>query len=147
MHSRRDMHSRQTRCTGHCLQHPDGCCQPLLTACPSCLPYPRPLPRSWSVSLNRSSVTQTSAAFKISPPSEGGPYTTYVLSVCPKPASGAPNWDACPKVNCLATQLASCNVSGLAAGTAYVVSGVASNAYGVTSIRSSAAGVTTLPWP
>lgn len=99
------------------------------------------------MSLNAGSVTQTSAAFKISPPSEGGPYTTYVLSVCPKPSSGAPNWDACPKTTCLSSQLASCKVSGLTAGTAYVVSGVASTTDGVTSVRSTAASLTTLPWP
>ena len=93
------------------------------------------------------SETQSSASIKINPPSDGGPFAKYVLSVCPKPRSGTPNWDACPQTNCSPSQVAGCLVSGLSANTAYVVSGVAFTADNVVTIRSASADFTTLPWP
>ncbi|PRW44907.1 fibronectin isoform X1 [Chlorella sorokiniana] len=101
----------------------------------------------WSVSVVPDSVTQSSASIKITPPSEGGPFAKYVLSVCTKPRSGAPNWDACPQTTCSPSQVAGCPVSGLNSNTAYVVSGVAFTADGVATIRSAAAAFSTLPWP
>lgn len=93
------------------------------------------------------SITQTSASVKITPPSEGGPFVRYVLAVCPKPRSGAPNWDACPPTSCQPNEVEACPITGLAAGTSYVVSGVAFTAEDVATIRSAADEFATRPWP
>ncbi len=102
---------------------------------------------SWSVAVVAESETQNSAEIRINPPSEGGPFAKFVLAVCPKPRSGAPNWDACPQVQCTTSQVAACPVSGLSANTAYIVSGIAFTADDVATIRSAANDFTTLPWP
>lgn len=107
------------------------------------MPLPSFLLRSWSVAVNADSITQTSATVKITPPSGGGPFVKYVLAVCPKPQSGAPNWDACPQTNCQPNQVAACPIAGLAAGPAYLVSGVAFTADDVASARSAADAFTT----
>lgn len=103
-------------------------------------------PCSWSVSVNVDSVTQTSATVKLNPPSEGGPFSRFVLSVCPKPASSTPNWDTCPQTTCLPAQAAACPISGLAASSDYTVSAMA-YAGNTTTIRSAADDFSTLPWP
>ena len=82
----------------------------------------------------------------IDPPDIGGPYDRYILSVCPKPPSGAPNWDACPKTTCLAAQVAACPLAGLSAGKTYTISGVAMQGE-TTSVRSSASDFSTPAWP
>lgn len=90
-------------------------------------------------------TTQTSAVAVITPP-EGGPWGTYVLSVCPKPPSGAPNWDACPKTTCTAAQVAACPIAGLSAGALYTLSGVALRG-DTSSVRSTPDDFSTPAWP
>ena len=63
-----------------------------------------PCPHSWSVAVVPNSVDQTTATIAITPPAFGT-FDIFVLSVCVKPSSGTPNWDACPKTNCLPTQV------------------------------------------
>ncbi|KAI7845333.1 hypothetical protein COHA_001174 [Chlorella ohadii] len=100
----------------------------------------------WSVAVVAESETQSSAEIRINPPSEGGPFAKFVLSVCPKPARGAPNWDACPQTTCLPAQAAACPISGLAANSDYTVSAMA-YAGDTTTIRSAADDFSTLAWP
>ena len=84
---------------------------------------------------------------KINPPSEGGPYDSFLLSVCLKAKNGGtPDWDTCPTTTCLPSQVSGCLVSGLAANTNYTVSAVAISGE-TSSVRSNAADFTTLPWP
>ena len=68
------------------------------------LPGPSLAPHSWSVAVVPDSVQQTTAAISITPP-EFGTFDFYELSVCPKPAKGDPEWQACPKTNCLPNQV------------------------------------------
>ena len=110
------------------------------------LPDHPPVLRSWSVAVVAESETQSSAEIRINPPSEGGPFAKFVLSVCPKPARGAPNWDACPQTTCLPAQAAACPISGLAANSDYTVSAMA-YAGDTTTIRSAADDFSTLAWP
>ncbi|PRW45179.1 lactation elevated 1 [Chlorella sorokiniana] len=100
----------------------------------------------WSLEPLGASATQTTVTVKINPPAEGGPYDTFLLSVCLKPASGQPNWDACPTTTCLPSQVSGCLVSGLAANRNYTVSAIAISGE-TSSVRSNAADFTTLPWP
>lgn len=78
--------------------------------------------------------------------SEGGPWDTYIISVCLKPPSGTPNWAACPKTTCTAAQVAACPIAGLAAGTRYTVSAVAQRGE-TSSVRSTPADFSTPAWP
>lgn len=96
--------------------------------------------------MNSASVTQTSVTVKINAPAEGGPYDSFVISVCPKPRSGTPNWDACPQTTCLPSQADACLVNDLAANTNFTMSAIAVSGE-TASIRSNAADFATLPWP
>lgn len=90
------------------LQAPFGSPSPwqFLTGWRSHLRPTPPCPHSWSVAVVPNSVDQTTATIAITPPAFGT-FDIFVLSVCVKPSSGTPSWDACPKTNCLPTQVRS----------------------------------------
>ena len=102
--------------------------------------------RRWTVAVNSAATTQTSTTVKITPPAQGRPFERFVLAVCPKPASGAPDWPSCPQVVCLPAQATACPVGGLAASTSYAVSALAVSSTTIAQ-RSAASDFATLPWP
>lgn len=115
--------------------------------CPTSTPLQSSHYRSPSIEVPTQSITPTGATAKMSANAKGGPYERFVLAVCPKPASGAPNWDKCPSTTCLLAQAAACPIGNLSPGRKYTVSAVAYTADDTASGRSAAVDFTTQPWP
>lgn len=71
--------------------------------------------------MNDAATTTTSTTVKVTPPAEGGPFTNYILTVCP--AAGPAS--ACKNVNCAPANIAACPLTGLTPDTDYKVTAVA----------------------
>ena len=99
-----------------------------------------------TISVDDAATGPTSTAVRITPPILGGPFDAFRLAVCPKPASGTPDWASCPQVTCLPAQVAACPVDGLAANAPYLVTAVAL-AGAITSQRSAPDDFATTGWP